>query len=80
VDYRIICFRDGDIGIYVESDCAATRGWGEWANGMIEVFKTQEAALRFVREGEAEGYQFEGKERLGHRPRDRWFRHRRRSS
>ena len=66
-DYRIVRFRDGDIGIYVESDWAALRGWEEFANDLIEVFKTKEAALRFVREGEAEGYQFEGKEELGHR-------------
>jgi hypothetical protein len=70
-DYTIIRFRDGDIGIYVESDWSAMRGWEESADGMIKVFKTQGAAMLFVREGEAEGYTFEGKEKLGHRPRHR---------
>jgi hypothetical protein len=34
-DYKITIFRDGDIGIYVESDWAAIRGWEESANGMM---------------------------------------------
>jgi hypothetical protein len=64
-DYKITTFRDGDIGIYVESDWAAIRGWKELADGMIEIFRTREAALRFVYEGEAEDYTFEGKSGLG---------------
>jgi hypothetical protein len=64
-DYKITIFRDGDIGIYVESDWAAIRGWEESADGMMEVFKSQEGALRFVRDGEAEGYTFDGKSCLG---------------
>jgi hypothetical protein len=68
IDYKIASFRDGDIGIYVESDFAAMRGWEEAADGMIEVFDTQEAAQRFVLEGEKQGYKFSGKSLLQPRP------------
>jgi|HubBroStandDraft_6_1064221.scaffolds.fasta_scaffold64058_5 hypothetical protein len=64
-DYKVTTFRDGDIGIYVESDWAAARGWKVLGDGMIEIFRTREAALRFVHEGEAEGYTFKGKTALG---------------
>jgi hypothetical protein len=60
-DYKITTFLDGEIGIYIESDRAAARGWKKFADGMIEIFRTKEAALQFVHEGEAEGYAFEGK-------------------
>lgn len=64
IDYKITIFRDGDIGIYVESDFAALRGWKKGADGMIEVYRTQEAAQRFVEEGEKQGYTFLGKSLL----------------
>jgi hypothetical protein len=64
IDYKITRFHDGDIGIYVESDFAAMRGWEEIADGMIEVFDTPEDARRFVQTGEAQGYTFEGKSLL----------------
>jgi hypothetical protein len=63
-DYQIVRFCDGDVGVYVESDWAAIRGGETSLKGLVTVFKSRRAALQFVREGEAEGYTFDGKNRL----------------
>ena len=63
-DYKIIRLQGGELGIQVESDRAGNRRNPHNTKGSTLGFKTPFEALDFVRNGEAEGYTFEGKELL----------------
>ena len=65
MDYSIARFRDGAIGIFVESDWAALRGCEERACGMVEVFRTPAAARAIRACGRNRGIPFRGKRTAG---------------